>query len=254
MFTTRSTARTEPVIDLVGDREALILCAHGSRRKTGDLARRARRLAARSAYAAVASCALFAAPKLEEAVAQVTGERVVLVPFLMAEGYTYDALRRRAAGIDDPRPILLGQPVGTHPAMAQGIADSARCRCRVLDWQVGESALLLVGHGTPRHPGSREAVQTLAASLARLGLFAETATAFLEEDPGIETALAGLRSRTVIAVGFFAEAGDHGAADLPRLLAASARELAYLGPIGEASWIDDIVFSRAAAADRSTAA
>jgi sirohydrochlorin cobaltochelatase len=254
MSTTRSIDPTGPATDRSGGSEALILCAHGSRRKTGDLRRRARRLAARSTYAAVASCALFAAPKLEEAVAQAPGERIVLVPFLMAEGYTYDALRSRAAVIADPRPIVVRRPVGTHPGVTRGIAENARARCLTQGWSPSESALLLIGHGTPRHPGSRQAVQSLASTLTGLDIFAETATAFLEEDPKIDAVLAGLRSRSVIAVGFFAEAGDHGAADVPRLLAASQRKLAYLGPIGQAFWIDDIVLSRAAGVNHSEAA
>ena len=110
-------------------------------------------------------------------------------------------------------------------------------------WKPKESALLLVGHGTPRNSASRTGLQALVAGLIDTGRFGEVDYAMLEEAPRIDESMARLRSERVLAVGCFIEAGQHGAGDVPELLARADRPVGYLGPIGQEPWIDRIVVS-----------
>ncbi len=245
MSTTRSAIPTAPATEPPGGADALVLCAHGSRETADALARRAHALTARGRFAATAGCALKGEPDLERTLAALPDTRVLLVPFLMAEGHSYDRLRQRLAGLADAPPVVLCAPVGTHPAMALGILRSARERAAALAWRCDQSALLLVAHGTPRNRASRRALLDLRQAVAAAGSFAETGFALLEEEPSLAQALAAISARHVIVVGVFAEAGRHGADDIPALLAAADRETCYLGPIGREPWIDEIVLTRA---------
>lgn len=245
MSITRYIAPRVPATSGQGAADALVLCAHGSRVTAEALDQRARALAVRGRFAAAAGCALKGEPDLERTLSGLAGRRIFLVPFLMSEGYSYDLLRRRLDAMESRPPVMLCAPVGTHPAMAEGVLSSAVSRAAALAWRPDECALLLVAHGTHRNQASKASLSLLRDAVAMLGGFAETGLALLEEEPFIDQALASLRSRRVIAVGIFAEAGQHGAEDIPGLLAASDRETSYLGPVGRESWIDEIVLSRA---------
>ena len=254
MSTTRSICPTAPVTDCRNSGDALLLCAHGSRDSQRTLTRRAVALAALPDFADVRGCTLHGSPNLEETLTAVDGERIFLVPFLMARGFSYEVLRRRLAARQQARPVILCEPVGTHPDMTRGIAQSAKSWLSAQAWTPEESALLLVGHGTRRNSASRAGLRALAAELRKTAQFGEVDHALLEEPPGVEEAMAGLRSGRVLAVGCFIEAGQHGAGDVPELLARSDRTVGYLGPIGLEPWIDEIVLSCArSATDRLVA-
>ena len=254
MSTTRSLSPTAPATDRRDCGDALLLCAHGSRDSLRSLNRRAHALAELEDFADIQGCTLHGSPGLEETVRAIDGERIFLVPFLMARGYSYELLRRRLAALQEARPVVLCEPVGTHPDMARGIAQSAENWLSEQAWKPRESALLLVGHGTPRNSASRTGLQDLVTHLAATGQFGEVDYAMLEEAPGVGEAMAGLRSDRVLAVGCFIEAGQHGAGDVPELIARADRPVGYLGPIGLEPWIDRIVLSCArSATDRLVA-
>lgn len=254
MSTTRSISPTAPATDRRGLGDALLLCAHGSRDSLRALTRRAEALAALQDFSDIRGCTLHGRPNLEETLAAMNGERIFLVPFLMARGYSYDLLCRRLAALRESRPVVLCEPVGTHPDMVRGIARSANSWLLEQAWKPQESALLLVGHGTPRNSASRAGLQALVADLVKTGQFGEVDYAMLEEAPRIDEAIARLRSDRVLAVGCFIEAGQHGASDVPELLARADRPVGYLGPIGLEPWIDGIVISCArSATDRLVA-
>jgi len=243
MSTTRSISPTAPATDRRGCGDALVLCAHGSRDSLRALTRRADSLATLQSFADVEGCTLHGKPSLEETLAATKGERIFLVPFLMARGHSYDLLRRRLATLGESRPVVLCEPVGTHPDMARGIAHSAKGWLSERAWNPAESALLLVGHGTPRNSASRTGLQSLVADLAETGQFGEVDYAMLDEDPRVDQAIARLQSDRVLAIGCFIEAGQHGTGDVPKLLAQANRPVGYLGPIGQEPWIDGIVLS-----------
>ena len=76
--------------------------------------------------------------------------------------------------------------------------------------------------------------------LAARRLFAEVAVGFLDEEPRVPEAVAALSATRCVAVGLFADAGEHGQDDLPALLAPDWRA-AYAGPIGPDPRISELI-------------
>ena len=224
---------------------ALVLCAHGARGVAGAAARHATVLGRSGRFAEVAACALYGEPRLEATLARLRSPEVTVVPFMLAEGWTVAALAER---LHRCRPrARLGPPLGAHDGIADLLLARARKGCLARGWPPGETALLIVGHGTTRHPASAATARRHAAAIAAHAAFAEVATAFLDEAPSIAEAVATLRSPRIAAVGFLTDAGSHGAKDVPRLLRATGRAFVYLGPIGPDPALVPLILDQAAA-------
>jgi sirohydrochlorin cobaltochelatase len=194
-----------------------------------------------------AACSLYADPTLEQALDGLSLRPVYLVPFLMSQGVTLAALRRRLAHRDDARSIVLCPVLGSHPDLPQRIVESAVGKATAAGWSPPETALLLIGHGSRRDEASRRGLFGLGAEIRRGNAFGEVRQALLEEEPGVAEALASVACRQVVAVGCFAEQGRHAVDDVPGLLAASSLPVVYDGPIGTAPWIDRLVLDLAVA-------
>ncbi len=209
---------------------ALLLCAHGARGVAGAAARHARSLGRRGLFRTVGACALYGEPRLEAVVTGLGQGPLTVLPFMMAEGYTLEKLAGRLAACRPDARLL--PPLGSSAAMAEVLVARALKGLRAHGRQPSEVALLVVGHGTTRHPASAATARRHADSIRTTGLFAEVATAFLDEAPTLAEAAAGLAAPFVAAVGFLTDAGTHGAGDVARLLAETGRPGVYFGPIG----------------------
>jgi sirohydrochlorin cobaltochelatase len=228
---------------------ALVLCAHGIRGGVGGAAEHAARIAARGVFAEVRACALKGAPGLSEIVAAVRAPEVVFAPLLMAEGYTLQAMLRKLEGATDrSRRLIVCRPIGVHPRLADMIASRAGALCAAKGWQPADTALLIVGHGTDRHPDSGAPAHRHAAQIAAREIFAEVATAFLDERPRVPEALRALRASQCLAVGMFVDAGEHGEEDIPALLAPAGARAVYAGPIGPDPLVTELILDQAYAA------
>lgn len=254
MSGTRSPAPKAPATEAGAPATALLLCGHGARGTAGVVRRHAEVLRGRGGFAAVAGGCLFGEPSLEEALADLSAPRVVLVPVLMAEGYTLRVMERRLAAADTAHRARLARPLGTHPDIARIAAGLGERAGHAQGWTPRRAALLLVGHGTLRDPASGDTVRRHASALGRTGRFAAVRTAFLDEPPSIAEALAGLPPMPAAAVGMFTDAGMHGEQDVPRLLAECPRETAYAGPLGPEPEVADLILALAAATGPEVAA
>jgi sirohydrochlorin ferrochelatase len=103
--------------------------------------------------------------------------------------------------------------------------------------------LLLVGHGSKFGPASADATRTVAAAVKDANIFADVATAFLEEAPSIDDALRHA-SGPVIVSGFFSGDGMHAGDDVPDAIARSGRGAIYAGSIGNYSAISALILRR----------
>ena len=110
-------------------------------------------------------------PGLAEALAGAPSP-VIVVPLLMADGFIMRLLRRRLAGRTG---VMLRPPVGLDPRLAGLVRRKALAACAERRWPPKETILLLVGHGTPQHPGSAAATEHHAATVAAAGTFARSA-------------------------------------------------------------------------------
>jgi sirohydrochlorin cobaltochelatase len=226
-----------------------VLCAHGIRGGVGSAAEHAGRIAGRTLLAEVQACALKGKPGLAEVVSTIAAPELVFMPLLMAEGFTLDAMRRKLRSAVRPSSRLtLCRPVGTHPRLADAMTAKALSLGAARGWRPEGTALLIVGHGTERHPDSGGTAYRHAARIAARGIFAEVATGFLDEPPRVPDALKRLRAERCVAIGLFVDAGEHGEEDVPELLAPAGDRAAYAGPIGPDPLVTELILEQVVAA------
>jgi sirohydrochlorin cobaltochelatase len=242
MSPTRSASPPEPATDT-----ALVLCAHGTRGLAGAVSEHAQALGREAEFGEVGACALYGEPTLETWLDRLDAPKARLVPFMMAEGYTLDALKKRVAEHPKGARVEIGRAVGAHPDLTEMIARKARQSCEGAGWDPARTALLLVGHGTKRHAASTRTAEAHACRLAGFGTFAQVATAYLDDDPPVADAIAGLSAPRVVAVGFFTDAGDHGQDDVPELLRATGVPYRYGGPVGPLAGMREVILAQARA-------
>jgi hypothetical protein len=206
---------------------SLLLVTHGVEGRPGVALAHAEALRARAPVADVRVACLRGEPGLDEALA---GARcpVTVVPLLMADGFIMRLLRRRLAGRTG---ITLRAPVGVDSRLAALVRRKALAACAERRWLPEESILLLVGHGTPQHPGSAAATARHAATVAAASTFAEVRTAYLDQ-PSFLAAAAAALDRPCAAVGLFVDDGPHGHDDVLEGLARAGVPVAYTGAIG----------------------
>jgi sirohydrochlorin cobaltochelatase len=224
----------------------LVLVTHGVEGTPGSAADHAAAIAALGRFEQVRVGCIKGRPGLAEALSGAPGP-VRVVPLLMAEGFIHDLMRRRLAELPGHGAWRLAAPVGCHPGLPAAILAKATAACREQGWARDRTALLLIGHGTPRHRGSADATRDLARRLAGTG-FAAVEAAFLEEPPLPASAIAALPGGHVVAVGLFLDNGPHGDDDVREALAPVGRPLVYIGAIGAGPVLVPLILDQAAAA------
>lgn len=191
-------------------------------------AEHARALAAELSGLEVAVGCVRGAPPVED-VADRLRKPAVVVPLLMAEGYVLDLLHRRLAGRGGLR---ITPPVGSHPGLVHLVAHTAETAARGRCWDPARAVLLLVGHGTPRHPRSDATAAALAARVRAMHRFGAVEVGFLEQVPVLDAVLRDFGATPVVAVGLFVEAGPHGRDDVEAAIGRAPGPVAYTGPLG----------------------
>jgi sirohydrochlorin ferrochelatase len=222
----------------------LILATHGIAGGPGAAAEHARAIRARGGWREVRVGCLKAEPSLAEAM-KAAPAPVTVVPLLMSAGFIHGAMRRRLHEIAPGGGWHLTAPVGASPRLADLVLARAEGLRRRLGWHPCETALLLVGHGTPRHAASAEHASAMARLLDDRG-FAAVGHALLDEPPLPAAAAAALPGSRVIAVGLFLDNGPHGDADVRATLADVDRPVAYAGAIGADPAMVPLILAEAA--------
>jgi sirohydrochlorin ferrochelatase len=221
----------------------LILATHGIAGGPGAAAGHAQAIRERGGWAQVRVGCLKAAPSLADAMADAPGP-VTVVPLLMSEGFIHGTLRRRLRELAPDGGWRLTAPVGTSPSLAGLVLSRALASCREHGWSPSTTALLLIGHGTPRHGASAAHARSMADSL-RYRSFAAVGHALLEEPPLPEVAAEALPGDRVVAVGLFLDNGPHGDADVRAAMAGVAKPVAYAGAIGADAGLVPLILARA---------
>jgi len=256
MSTIRFTSRKAPATDRAPAAPALVLCAHGARGGLSAAPAHAARLARLGRFSAVRWGCVTGEPELTAVIGSLPARDILIAPLLMAEGYTADeVLPTTLAGLAQPgRVLTLCRPVGSHPRIAALIGRAARETCAARGWNPEETALIVLGHGTPRNAASAETARRHSAALARARVFARVEAAFLEQPPDLpETLRRCAGERHAVIVGLFADRGLHADQDVPRLLRETGSAAAYAGPVGARPEIADLILDQVAAVSRSAA-
>ena len=243
MCSTRYIAPTGPVTNRILPGDAVLLCAHGGKRRGFALEALTSRLRWKLPDCRVESCNLYGPPSIEQTVEKMEERRLVCVPFLMADGLTYEVLAGRVGALAGLREILLVKPIGLHPRLPDLVGRALESRRQTLGWLPQRTAVLLIGHGTRRNNASRNAVERLGEGIKRKARFQDISSAYLEEDPAIANALFKIKADRILAVGCFADAGAHAAVDVPGELEKETRPVSYLGLLGALPLIDDLLIS-----------
>ena len=211
-------------VTVPGGRGALVLAAHGSRREpaANALVRRvAESLRGRRLFDEVAVAFHQGEPGFDTVLDEIESDEVTVVPFFTSAGHYTDivlpdALARNARYSE----LRLRQtgPVGAHPAIGALVARRVAELMHEHRIDRGSASLALVGHGTRRHAESRTSTLHLAEVLRRRRVAAEVLTAFLDDDPPVETLIQTATCPHLIVVPFLVGGGTHVSEDLPRRL------------------------------------
>lgn len=120
------------------------------------------------------------------------------------------------------------------------------------------SALVLVGHGSARHPDGAGPVLALAESIRKRGIFAEVAAVFLKQDPPLAAAETLVKAPTVFIVPVFAGKGHYTGTLIPREIGLTGKEtirdgrrFVYTEPAGTHPRIPGLLACRADGVARS---
>ncbi len=214
--------------------EALILAAHGSTAEPATCAlvrghvQRIRRM---NRFREVSAAYHQGTPGFAGVLDLLQSRRVTVVPLMTSSGYYSEVVLPRtlaASRRDAALELRQTPPVGTHPHMVTVLADRVMTLLRRFELSAEGTAVLLVGHGTRRHPRSRSATETLRDRLADHLAMAAVAVAFLDDDPAIADAHARLGAAHLIVLPFLIGMGPHARRDIPMQLG--------LPPQDDAAW------------------
>jgi sirohydrochlorin cobaltochelatase len=169
-------------------------------------------------------------PFLKDILSRVRAPEIRIVPNLACKGYITGQVIPREMGLAGPvtirnhQRIVLCDPVGSHPGIAETIAAKVRGVARDHGLDAGRICLLLIGHGTSRNPESAIQTQAVADRLAAMGLAAEVRSAFLEQEPHVRDWADITAAPDVLVMPFMISNGLHGAEDIPAFLGLDPRE------------------------------
>ncbi|HEU5040794.1 MAG TPA: CbiX/SirB N-terminal domain-containing protein, partial [Gemmatimonadales bacterium] len=210
--------------------KALVLAAHGSRRdpSANALVRRlAEAVRARRIFDEVAAAFHQGEPGFDQVLDELRSDEVTVVPVMTAAGHYSEvvlpealARNRRYADVR----LRVTPPVGGHSAIAALVA-------RRVTELLGEhglprsgTSILLVGHGTGRHPASRTTTLDLAETLRRRRGAGEVVTGFLDDEPSVAEGFAAASLGAVLVLPFLIGGGGHALEDIPVALGVAPGE------------------------------
>ncbi|MDQ3426902.1 MAG: uroporphyrinogen-III C-methyltransferase [Gemmatimonadota bacterium] len=217
---------------------ALVLAAHGSQSDpaANALVRRlAQTIRGRRLFDEVAVAFHQGEPGFNTVLDELAADEVTVVPFMTSAGYYSNVVLPEALARNRRYPeVRLRQapPVGTHPGMASLFARRVSELLRSHELTREATSLVLVGHGTPRHPESRGSTLALVETLQQRRLAAQVIAGFIDDTPSLSLVLDQVTGEAVVIVPFLIGGGTHALSDLPRLSGLPAGELPVAARVG----------------------
>ena len=208
-------------------RRALILAAHGSRHEpaANELLRAwAEEIERRGGFDRVVAAFHQGEPRFCEVLDLIDADDVVVVPVMTSQGYYCDEFLPAELAKNARYPevvVRITPPVGVHPGIPTVVDRRLAELAERVAINLGTAAVAIVGHGTRRNPRSRLATEELAGAIRGMGRYAEVATFFLDEAPGVEEILK-LGHSTILVEPFLISGGPHATKDIPDRLGIKA--------------------------------
>ncbi len=228
----------------------LVLLGHGTTRNEDSqlpVWQHAEALRRRGMFAAVHPAFWKQTPQVQSVLTTIKTPRAFLVPLLISEGYFANEVIPQALGFSNHTTLQLEntrvhycQPVGTHPGMTRILVNRATEVVAQFPFPYAPKpnnlTLFIAGHGTPRHPQSRLAVEQQARAIRALHRYAEVRDVYLDEAPYIKGCQQLASTRAVVVVPFFIGDGLHVVEDIPVLLGEPERLVKERLAAGQPTW------------------
>jgi sirohydrochlorin cobaltochelatase len=116
------------------------------------------------------------------------------------------------------RTLRYAPSLADHPYISRSLQQRALQTLHDYALQPDQTAVAIVGHGTPRTPASREATRKQVALLRSAGIVAEVVGAYLDDDPAIPEIYQMVQQANIIVIPYFLALGSHTTQDVPRAL------------------------------------
>ena len=208
--------------------QALIVAAHGSHRNPDSATPTYAHVDAireRGPFEQVREAFWKESPSFRAAVRTVDADVAYVVPLFVSEGYFVDRVLPREFGLgvadvtgtDRGPELVYTDPVRTHPATTEVVAERAR-RYLGDDADEAETALAVIGHGTERNPNSADAIYDHVEALRETTDFADVGALFMDEAPYVDDVLDRFDADDVAVVPLFVADGFHTQDEIPALL------------------------------------
>ncbi|HNO80447.1 MAG TPA: hydroxymethylbilane synthase [Phycisphaerae bacterium] len=228
---------------------SLVLAAHGSNAQplvNARIRELAETLESNGRFTRVLAAFHQGDPHFSEVLDQLPVGRTVVVPLMTSAGFYCDKvlpreLRRNESF--DADLVEITAPVGAHPLMRTILVQRIRALVQENELNPDNLAVLLVGHGTPRHEASRTTTIKLADELQRDFETSMVTPAFIDDEPSVQDAFASSGTRDCIVLPFFIGSGMHAVEDVPAMFGGRdvQRRLVIDRPVGMDDGILEIV-------------
>ncbi len=205
-------------------KNALILAAHGSNADSNMndmVCRYAEIIRKKNLFDEVIATFLSGEPTFATVLDHVRATTVTVVPMMTSEGYYNEVVLPREL-IQNQRidevDIRCTPPVGTHPQMISLVRDRVDKLLQAYHLDPQETSLAIIGHGTTRHKRSRMSTIQLAEGLKKSQTCGDILTAFLDDQPVVDTVKDRAVYKKILVQPFFIGDGQHTKQDIPRRL------------------------------------
>jgi sirohydrochlorin cobaltochelatase len=170
-------------------------------------------------------------PHIKGVLAEISAQRVFIVPFFISDGYFSTEIIPKELGfhfpdnlslVTDSSSLFYCRPVGSHDLMTKVILSRADEVVKKFPFprapRPADTTLLIAGQGTGRNPSSRKAVERQVELIRAQNLYAEVGAVFMEEAPFIKGCYEAVKTKNIVVVPFFISDGLHAIEDIPVLL------------------------------------
>ena len=242
---------------------ALILAAHGSHLRphtAGIVWDYVDRLRQRGVADEITATFWKEQPAFAQVLHTVQSETVVVVPLFSSSGFFVNQIipaemeLTGATTQRDGRTIHYTPTIGAHPNIESVVLQRVQDVRIQHALAVDDTAVTIIGHGTPRSPRAQDTITTQVERLRQHNTARDVLPAYLEDEPDIPSIYARTTAKTIVAVPFFLSYGAHAMVDVPQALGIDpdmavsqvrGRTVHYTPPIGTADVIIDFVLQTA---------
>jgi sirohydrochlorin cobaltochelatase len=216
-------------------------------------------------YDEVVECFWKEEPSMRHVLDTVEAEDVCVVPAFISEGYFTQQVIPRELGLTGPvtrkdgKTIRYAGPLGTFEGMADVILERAEDLLRDKEIPPGQSALVLLGHGTDLNKSSGGVIYMNAERIRERGLYDLVEVGFLDQDPQIAEIVKNVEAENVVLIPVFIAEGWHTRETIPEDLgltgevtARADKTIFYGAPVGTHPSMAALIAARARETERET--